>query len=166
MIGRIAINRIGCPLSATLQRVFTLQSVIHVVSSSQSVIDTVIIDSTLGRSTVFLFDFVSNSIAPSITSPSGVTYDATSSFVIFDSRLKSYTFTIPDADFEVGTWTYSITTTSTDDVTVAVTVTSMAGEAQTATFVVNCFWTTSTVTSLSPELASVPMIVATVALGM
>ena len=151
--------------SAVLQRSFTLLSAIYTVTSSQTVTQTIVIDSTLGRNTVFVFDYTNDAITPSVTSPSGVVFDATSAIVTFDQTLRSYVFKIPDASFEVGSWRYSVETTVSNSITVAVSVTSMVGATQTATYNTNCFWTTSNVASLSPELPSLPQIVATVSLG-
>ena len=129
-------------------------------------LETVVLDSTLGRNTKFVFDFTSGQIIPTVTSPSGVIYNTTSDVVMFDQSLKTYSFNIPDGEFEVGTWTYSIESpASSDPQSVSVTVTSLVSASRTATYATNCYWVTSNVPSLSPQLSSVPQIAATVSLG-
>ena len=151
-------------LSAQSQRIVSLQSAVYIVTSGERLTETVVLDSTLGRNTAFTFDLTSGSITPTVTSPSGVIYGVASAIVTYDQLLNTYVFNVPVANFEVGVWTYTVTSRS-NDVTVSVTVTSMLAASATATYVTNCYWSLSDVASLSPQLTSVPQIVAIVQLG-
>ena len=91
-----------------LRRLFTLLSQSFQLDAAASFSRDVIVDSTLGSSLSFTFDFTSGSVAPSVTSPSGILYDVTSNFLIFDATLRSYVFTIPDNIFEVRQLKYTI----------------------------------------------------------
>ena len=91
-----------------LRRLFTLLSQSFQLDAAASFSRDVIVDSTLGSSLSFTFDFTSGSVAPSVTSPSGVQYDVTSNFLVFDATLRSYVFTIPDNIFEVRQLKYTI----------------------------------------------------------
>ena len=87
-----ALGQLNTPV---LQRIFTLLSEAYQLDAGATTTTDVIVDSTLGNSLTFSFDYT-NDVIPQLTSPAGVTYDVTSSFVTSDSVLRSYVFAIPD----------------------------------------------------------------------
>ena len=69
------------------------------LSSSVALSDTILIDSSLGRSLQFSFDYGGTSIEPSVTSPSGLVYETSDMDVVtHDTTFKIYHFTIPMAE--------------------------------------------------------------------
>lgn len=88
-------------LVAVLQRVITIISEVLTLTQGNTLTQSVIIDSTLGLDTMFVFDYTDGDITPGLTSPSGVAFPATSDVVTHDSVLQTYSFSIPDDDFEV-----------------------------------------------------------------
>ena len=69
------------------------------LSSGNVLSDTILIDSSLGRSLQFIFDYAGTSIEPSVTSPRGFVYEASNMDVVtHDTEFGVYRFTIPMAE--------------------------------------------------------------------